>query len=359
MAEAGVDYGKIDLVKVLGQRLGAETARNIGWSGVNPNELCRGGSAYHFKLPAGYMAHVEETLGTKQEVAQVYYELTGDPKGYHCIALDTLGMIFNDLITVGIPPISVQMHLAAGSSDWFDDHTRIENLMRGWKEGCDIASTLWTGGETPALKGTVMPDRAVLSGSAVGFLPEGMGQPYVDNIKPGDHIIGISSNGIHANGISPVRKIASTLPKDEIIELYRQTLQPTHIYVELIHRMILSDIVPSYALNLTGHGYMKLMRSCQKFTYRVRNLMAAQQIFGMIQEYKKLGNKEMFSGYNMGTGFVFVADPKTALSIISKAKQLKYDALDMGVVEEPVDGKSRVILEPVDVVFEEEEMNLR
>lgn len=359
--KAGVVYEQIDPFKLLAQKEAAKTAGNFRYTGIQPNERYRGESVYPFRLPGGYGAHVEETLGTKEHLAGMYYELTGDPSGFFRVAQCAIAMIVNDMLTAGIPPSSIQMHLAAGSSDWFESSEIATNILKGWRLGCDLSKAAWTGGETPVLKGTVVPGRAVISGSAFGFLQD-PAMPYDDCIKAGHRIIGVSSSGVHANGISFIRQLVEQLrvdQKDVAINLCNQALAPTRIYSDLIHYMRDKDIVPSYALNVTGHGYRKLMRSRKPFVYRIKNMLAPHRVFGMIQDLGKVDQRNMYSDYNMGTGFVFIAQPDKAQSIINCAEHLGYDAIDMGEVEESPDGEKSVILEPVDIIYGGQELNLR
>src|SRR3989338_8622722 len=97
------------------------------------------------------------------------YSITGKSY-YDHIAQDTVAMIVNDMITLGALPLSVAMHLAVAESSWFDDAQRCYDLVDGWKKACDLARFVWGGGETPTLKGDVVPGVIVLSGSAMGLV---------------------------------------------------------------------------------------------------------------------------------------------------------------------------------------------
>ena len=43
-------------------------------------------------------------------------------------------MIINDLIVVGADPEVVNAYVGSGSSDWFTDLERTEELLVGWKK---------------------------------------------------------------------------------------------------------------------------------------------------------------------------------------------------------------------------------
>lgn len=354
-AASGVDYGALDPAKLLGQLYGSQTVGGPKWLGVEPQEHRRGESAYILKLPHGHLAHVEEGLGTKILMADILYRLTGANGGYHCVSLDTIAMIVNDMITLGVPPVSLQMHLGVGSGEWLKDKTRIEALMQGWRDGCLDSGVVWTGGETPALKDIINPDSAVLAGSAVGFLPDPY-LPFEEEICEGDKIIAIASSGVHANGISLVRQIGANLPEQEMIELYNEALVPTLIYVRLINEMIRRHIRPSYAIHVTGHGWRKFMRANSAFTYRITTLLPVQPIFGKIQSLGNVQDREMWGNYNMGTGFGLIVRPYDVASVLAAAKDSGFIAEEIGLVEA---GPKRVIIEPANVTFEGESMALR
>ncbi len=362
-AAAGVDYSQIDPTKVLGIELGALTAKNSSWCPLIPMEKSRGESAYVFTNPlpgGGYLAHVIEGLGTKDELASWIYTVTGDPSGYFSIAQDAVAMIVNDLLTTFIPPYCLHMHLGVGRGTWLSDKKRMEQLMNGWKHAADLSKAVWAGGETPVLLDTIMSDRIVLAGSGSGYSGANIAPVIGTNLKPGDRIIAIESSGVHANGITMIwNTIASGLNRNQQIELYEQALQPTKIYADLIHSLRDSNLLPNYIVNITGHGWRKLMRHPKAFNYCINETLPTHEVFTLIQKYGNVENKEMWSNYNMGTGFCLMVDPRIALNVLKHAHDLGYDAIDMGVVLESPDCKKRVIIEPEELVFEEKEMTLR
>ncbi|MBZ0153812.1 MAG: hypothetical protein K8J09_19970 [Planctomycetes bacterium] len=98
--QAGVDYGKIDPLKILAQRAAAATAGNLQRHGLTEIAASRGESAYLVDCGDFLLASITECLGTKALVADATRQLTGRTY-YDLIAQDTLAMAINDLITVG------------------------------------------------------------------------------------------------------------------------------------------------------------------------------------------------------------------------------------------------------------------
>ncbi|MCX6724270.1 MAG: AIR synthase related protein [Candidatus Staskawiczbacteria bacterium] len=290
-ADVGVDYEAMDPFKRMAQLAGRETSGNI--ARLNGGEFherrdSRGDSVYLIETQDSYLAHVEEGLGTKNLVADAMYKLTGKSY-YDQIAQDAVAMIVNDMITLGALPLSVAMHLAVGDSNWFEDEERCHDLVAGWRGACDLARCVWGGGETPTLKDIVAPGTVVLSGSAMGIVKP-KNRLIRGNIKPGDAIILVQSSGIHANGLTLARRIADKLPNGYNTELsggtYGQALlSPTHIYVGLVEDCLNAGIDIHYAVNITGHGWRKLMRSMRSFTYVIERLPAQFPIFDFIQRH--------------------------------------------------------------------------
>ena len=265
-AGSGVDYGALDPFKRRAQLAGRSTADAIRRLGVSEVEMSRGESAYLVETPDGYLAHVEEGLGTKNLVADAMYRLVPGRSYYDHIAQDTVAMIVNDMVTLGALPLAVAMHLGVGSSEWFKDDRRAGDLVDGWRTACQLARCAWGGGETPTLSGVVEATTVVLAGSAIGMIKP-KGRLIRANIQHGDAIVMFESSGIHANGLTLARAIAERAPKGYLTPLgdgrpYGEALlDPTHIYVGAIEDCLNRGVDIHYAVNITGHGWRKLMRA--------------------------------------------------------------------------------------------------
>lgn len=305
-AGAGVDYDAMDPFKRACQLAGLATAKAMNRFGFKEEGASRGESAYLFHGAHAGFGHVQEGLGTKNLVADAMYELTGECH-YDKVAQDTVAMIVNDLITLGLLPVTVAMHLAVGSSDWFEDEQRWRLLVAGWAKACALARCVWSCGETPTLRDVIMPGRACLDGSAIGYLPNRWKPFDGSRIRDKDAIVLVESSGIHANGITLARKIAGLLPDGYMTRLsdgrtYGETLlDPTHVYVPIIEDALLAGIDIHYAVNVTGHGWRKLMRAKQDFAYVINLLPKPKPIFDFLLQHVDV--KEAYGNLNMGAGF--------------------------------------------------------
>ena len=366
--DSGVNYANVDPFKILAQKAGKETAwcleeysqcKEVGWS--------RGESCYLIEFPGAFLAHVEEGLGTKNLVADAMEEISLGMQSYYAwIAQCTVAMIVNDMATVGAQPLSAAMHLAVGSSDWFKNQLRTQSLVAGWRNACVVARCAWGGGETPTLPDIVLANAAVLSGSAIGIVTP-KERVIKCSIRSGDAIVLVESSGVHANGLTLCRKIAAKLGQGYQTIVETETgartfgealLVPTHIYVALVQDCLDADIDIHYAVNITGHGWRKLMRAVEPFVYVIESIPEPHPIFKFIQENGPVTETEMYGNFNMGAGFALFVPQSDVAEVIRIATDCGSNALCGGYVEKRGDEK-KVIIEPKNLVFESEALQVR
>lgn len=359
--QAGVDYAKIDPLKILAQQAAAQTAGNLARHGLVEVEASRGESAYLVDCGDFYLASITECLGTKALVADAMRAISGRTY-YDQIAQDTLAMAINDLITVGATPVSVHAYWATGGSDWFDDAARARDLVAGWKSACDRCGVAWGGGETPALAGVVAPGRIDLAASCVGLVRPKARLTLGEKLAAGDAIVLLASSGIHANGISLARRLAERLPQGYATKLPDGTafgealLAPTVLYAPVTEALAAAGVVPHYCANVTGHGWRKLMRHPAAFTYRIAQLPPVPPVLAFIQQQTGAGAREAYGNLNMGAGFALFLAAEDAARAVDIAAGAGVAAWIAGRVEA---GVKQVVVEPLDLVFGSEDLHLR
>lgn len=360
-AATGVDYTKLDATKRLAQEAAAATSDLLTESGMRELAESRGESAYVWEVGDSYWAQVIEGLGTKNLVADAVRSLTGKTH-YDAIAKDTVAMIVNDLITVGASPLVVNAYFGVGDSAWMADTERAQDLVTGWAAACREAGATWGGGETPALSGIINPNAIDLSGSCVGVIKPKSHLVLGDNIRSGDAIVLIESNGIHANGLSLARKLAEGLSDGYDTKLPSGTsfgeslLRPTHIYARFVKSLFEAGVDIHYLVNITGHGWRKLMRAVPEFTYSVERLPARDELFEFIMEQSGNTLRDMYATFNMGTGFAVYVPEVQAPKVASIARRLRLNALSAGRVEA---GPKRVQIKPLGITYSSDELEVR
>lgn len=360
-ANSGVDYSAMDPIKVLAQKNAANTAHNL--SSFNAQEVVasRGESAYVWEENDAYRSLVIEGLGTKNLVADAM-RAYGEKTYYDSIAQDTIAMVVNDLIVVGALPQVVNAYFAIGDSNWMRDEKRASDLINGWAHACELAGATWGGGETPTLKGIIHPDTIDLGGSAVGIVQPKERLVLGDKLTAGDSIVLVASSGIHANGLTLARKVASEAAEGFATKLsdgrtYGEALlTPTPIYVPLVRAVLEAKIDVHYMVNITGHGWRKLMRATKDLSYVIDTIADVRAEFDFIQEQAGISDEEMYGNFNMGAGFALFVPADTADDVVTLAGEQGFKAWVAGSVQ---DGPKQVTIRPKNITFTEDSLEVR
>jgi len=360
--QAGVNYDVLDGFKRACQRAAASTAGALGAHGLSEPPAVRGESAYLIEAADEYLAHVEEGLGTKNLVADAVLRLTGRSH-YRSIGIDTVATIVNDLITCGALPVSVAMHAAVGTADWFRNETRSRDLAEGFAEGCRLANAVWGGGETPALKGIVEPEAIVLAGSALGRIrPKSL--RIAGDVRDGDAIVLLRSSGVHTNGLTLCRALADRLPEGYLTPIpggrsYGEALlDPSVIYVRFVAACQEAGVRLHYAVHVTGHGWRKLLRLDEPFVYHITELREEPAVFKFLREAGALDQREAYATFNMGVGFAVYVDPPDAERCAGIARRAGYEAWAAGEVRKQGLRKA-VEIAPLGITFEGSTLQVR
>ena len=359
--ESGVDYDRIDPLKVLAQRAARDTGANLDGAGAREVPASRGESAYVMDIGDAYLASITECLGTKALVADAMREASRRT-WYDHIAQDTIATAVNDLVTVGARPLSIHAYWAAGSSDWFDDVERMNDLVEGWKAACDLLGVAWGGGETPCLTGVVEEIAIDLAASCVGIIRPKSRLTLGEDLSVGDAIILLESSGIHANGLTLARKLAERLPDGYATLLPggrtygAALLDPTVLYPPVTEAAFRAGIGLRYIANITGHGWRKIMRHPGRFTYRITEVPPVPEVLKFMVDETRQTAEEAYGSLNMGAGFALFVRPEDKEAAVTCAEAEGIRAWVAGVVE---DGPRQVVIEPLGVTLAGESLALR
>ncbi|HWF31733.1 MAG TPA: AIR synthase related protein [Solirubrobacteraceae bacterium] len=358
--EAGVDYGALDAGKRLAIAKALSTSPLLAARGARAVDASRGEPAFVFELDGRSFAFVVEGLGTKSIVARQVLESQGINR-FADVAYDTVAAILNDLCCVGALPLVVNAYFATGASEWYADAERSAALLEGWRQACTDAGCAWGGGESPSLPGLVDERDIELAGAAVGALPPGHAPILGEQLAPGDEIVLVASSGLHANGASLARLIAGRLTDGYATALAggetfgEALLAPSLMYAPLVGAALEAALPVTYLSHVTGHGLLKLMRPTKPLTYRIAELPPVPPVLAFLVEQAGLDRHAAYSTFNMGSGFALYCAAGAGEQIVALAGRLGLSALLAGRVEE---GPRRVILEPLGVSFEGDELEL-
>jgi len=357
---AGVDYQTLDAAKRAAITAAAGTSDYSFLHGGSLDERSRGESAAVVNIGPLRLGFVLECLGTKSMLASAYLDATGVDR-FDAIGYDTVAAVVNDCVCVGALPVVVNAYFATGAASFYAG-TRHTSLIAGWVRGCGDADATWGGGESPTLSGLIAPNEIDLAGAAIGRIPDATEPILGEALRPGDEIVLIASSGLHANGASLVRLVAGNLPGGLTgalpsgRQLGDAALDPSVIYVRLVAAMLKAHLPVHYLSHVTGHGLRKLMRPNREFRYVIETLPDVPEVLAFVADRGGLGPKEAYATLNMGVGFACYVGKGSGADVVTLAEALGYRALVAGVVE---DGDKSVVLDPIAVTYEGDELELR
>ena len=229
------------------------------------------------------------------------------------VGQDLVAMCVNDILCQGARPLFFLDYIATGKVD----AVKIADLVKGISDGCIKAGCSLVGGETAEMPGFYQENEYDMAGFAVGIVDE---KKIIDGSKiiNGDIIIGLPSSGLHSNGYSLVRKILFDKEKMGTDDRVFQTdetlgdvlLEPTKIYVDQI-TSLLGEIDPKGLVHITGGGFYENIPRILPKGLGVRISKTSWQapgIFGLLQKYGHIDERDMFSTFNMGIGFMIIVD---------------------------------------------------
>lgn len=358
-AQAGVDYAKIGPFKETMVAAGKRTLTFPNRRGVFVNEkvLHAHGAVYEYR---GGQPHIwcntQEGLGNKNWIAEWMYQRTGKTY-YEEIGIDAALMIVNDVIAQGAMPVVYTDEVAAGDSEWFEDEKRSHDLAEGYFQACEMVGMALPAGESPALRYLINAEPPVksapsLSGCVVGIIVPRSRLITGQKLRIGDHIVGATSSGLHANGISLVIRRAMALPERFLTKINGNTLGdealiPTRSYVALIEALLEAEVDIHALLPGTGGGVSKIAFDSRPFTYRIHAWVDVPPIFQFMRELG-VSLKDCLTTFNWGIGYYIFVPPQEVERTLEIGKQAGYQLVDLGQVEK---GKRKVIFEPESIIL--------
>jgi len=278
-------------------------------------------------------------VGTKLAVAKFC-------KKHDTIGIDLVAMCVNDVIVSGAKPLFFLDYLAVGKLE-------IEvagQVVTGIAAGCKQAGCSLVGGETAEMPGLYREGDYDIAGFVTGIVDR---DEIIDgsDIRVGNKIIGLASNGLHANGFSLVRKICFSdlgLSVNDRVEdldssLGEELLKPTRIYVQP-----LLNVLKTYKINgmvhNTGGGFYDNIPRVLPNGCRVRidrESFPVPPIFNFLARNGKVNETEMYRTFNMGIGFMVIVEEKDVNDIMLQFSALGETPYLIGeVLAESEDGQT-------------------
>jgi phosphoribosylformylglycinamidine cyclo-ligase len=250
-------------------------------------------------------------VGTKLKLAIEHNRHDG-------VGIDLVAMCANDLIVQGAEPLFFLDYYATAKLD-NDVATRV---VASIAEGCKLAGCALIGGETAEMPGMYAEGDYDLAGFCVGAVER---EQVVTGttVAHGDVILGIGSSGVHSNGFSLVRRLATDrswkLDRPALFDqdtlLIDALMAPTRIYVKSLLPLVRAGKVKAMA-HITGGGLLENIPRCLPKGMQARidaDAWPQPRLMAFLQAQGNIEPGEMAKTFNCGIGMaVIVAEAEAA-----------------------------------------------
>jgi len=324
-SKAGVDISYTDSIKrEMAVYLKSQNPRVL-------NELGRFASLYDIRfdeIENPVLVLKSEEPGSKQKLAIEY--------GYtESICRDMVNHLVNDIIVMGAKPLAVLDTIICGNAE----KDTIKSIIKGISEACQENECDLVGGETSVQPGVVGKGVYVLTASIAGIVDR---VNIIDgsNIKSGDKILALASNGLHTNGYSLVRHLMDTMPQIQNEKLGGETfleavMKPHTPYYKAVKRLFGNSSVHGMA-HITGGGIEGNLSRIMPGGLSARidlSRIKIPPIFKHIKSNGSVADVEMLKTFNCGIGLIIVVEPK-AESVILKTLSGLNECYSIGEITE-------------------------
>ena len=335
-----------------------------------------------------------DTAGTKPSLAYMYWKTTGDLSVWKGIVQDALVMNLDDMACVGCTDNIIISSTIARNKHLIDAEVitaLIQSCNEFIEEMKDYGIHIHHAGGETADVGDIM---RTLDVGYTAFARMKRADLVINNIQPGDVIVGLASygqttyeseynGGMGSNGLTSARhdvfdhQYASEFPEsynpaidksvvfsgskklEDLIEIPgydsitagKLVLSPTRTFLP-----VLKEILNQHKsgingmIHCTGGGQTKVKKFIQNRHVIKDNLLPVPPLFHLIQSESNTSWKEMYQVFNMGHRMEIYTDQKTASAILDISKSFNLDAAVIGHVEES--DTEKVTLSSVHGVFE-------
>jgi phosphoribosylformylglycinamidine cyclo-ligase len=250
------------------------------------------------------------------------------------VGMDLVNHCVNDIAVLGARPLFFLDYVGCERLE-----ARVfQQLLRGLSRACRSAGCALLGGETAQMPGMYRKGEYDLAGCIVGVVDRAK---IIDgkNIKSGDAILGLPSNGLHTNGYSLARKIlvekmrlkaSSPLPGATIT--VGEELLRIHKNYQPVLSKITAGVIKGLA-HITGGGLIDnvpriLPSNCDAVIETKSWRMPP--IFQILQKNGGVDAEEMYQVFNMGIGMVAIVAERNARRVMSILRAKRIGRIERG-----------------------------
>ncbi len=267
-------------------------------------------------------------VGTKLKIAVLSgkHDTIGEDLVNHCV---------NDIAVGGAKPLFFLDYFACDSLNV----EVFEKVVSGFIRGCKNNNCALIGGETAEMPEMYQKGEYDVSGTIVGIVDK---KKIINgsNIKSGDILIGVESNGLHTNGYSLARKtLLSEYRIDSLVPELGHTIADELLRVHYSYLSLIQETLNSININgishITGGGIVGNTKRILPAGVKLKVEWENWDILPVFELIKSLGSvpeEDMRRAFNLGIGLCFITSPDNESELKQIISKYKYKSYVIGEI---------------------------
>ena len=242
-------------------------------------------------------------VGTKS----IFVKDTMGSSGLINLGEDLVNHCINDILVSGAQPLFFLDYFASSTLSCDE----VVNFVRGVSNACKRSNVILAGGETAEMPNVYKDNHCDLVGTIVGVLDKNNIIDGKKNIKRGDIIIGLRSNGLHTNGYSLLRKlikIGKNCNKEPSKNVIDTLCRPHKCYLEEVNTL-LKKVKINGLCHITGGGLIdnppRVLPKDMELDLDYSKLFD-DELYDWIKSLNYVSEQEMLKVFNCGFGMLVI-----------------------------------------------------
>ncbi len=295
-----------------------------------------GGFGGFFDLKAA--GFVDPLLVAANDGVGTKLKLAIEHNAHDGVGIDLVAMCANDLIVQGAEPLFFLDYYATAKLV----PEVAERVIASIAQGCLQAGCALIGGETAEMPGMYAEGDYDLAGFCVGAVERDRVLTGA-TIAAGDVVLGLASSGVHSNGFSLVRRLATDrgwrLDRPALFDqqtlLIDALMAPTRIYVKSLLPLLAERRIKGLA-HITGGGLLEnIPRVLPEGVHAMVDAGAWEQprLMAFLQAQGSIEPEEMARTFNCGIGMVAIVAPDEAAAVTAALAAAGETVFTIGRIE--------------------------
>lgn len=259
-------------------------------------------------------------VGTKLKIAFMMqkHDTVGQCLVNHCV---------NDILACGARPLFFLDYFATGKLQ----PDVAYDVIAGFAKACRENKCALIGGEIAEMPSFYQMGEYDISGTIVGIVEK---SKILDgsNIKKGNVLIGLKSNGLHTNGYSLARKVLlEKFSIDQYIPeigstLGEELLRIHKSYLNIVYPLVQKNYIKGIS-HITGGGILGNTKRIIPDGLKMKinwGCWEIPPIFQLIQKIGKIDEEEMRKVFNLGVGMILAVESNDVDKVVSELANDEY-----------------------------------